>query len=122
MPDTSLGRVLIVDDEVELQTSMVRSLNRQGYEAQGISSGIEALKALREQNFDLLLSDLMMPEMDGIQLLNEVGSLEAPEDVVVQALSEKSTMRRKRAGSRFSGSKKKPLYTRSTHLEATLRL
>ncbi|MBI3242556.1 MAG: PAS domain S-box protein [Chloroflexi bacterium] len=63
------GRLLIVDDEVELVMALCEILTRQGYEAVGLASGREALQALKEQEFDLLLADLMIPDLDGIALL-----------------------------------------------------
>ena len=69
MPAPSLGRVLIVDDEVELMTALCESLTDQGYEALGRTSAHEALALLQEQDIDLLVCDLVMPEMDGIALL-----------------------------------------------------
>ncbi|MBF8284957.1 MAG: hypothetical protein HW378_3872, partial [Anaerolineales bacterium] len=68
-PAPKLGRLLIVDDEVELMTALREMLTRQGYEAVGFTSGEQALEALREGEFDLLLTDLMMPGLDGIALL-----------------------------------------------------
>jgi two-component system cell cycle sensor histidine kinase/response regulator CckA len=64
-----IGKVLVVDDEVELKNVLVQILNAQRYEATGFSTPSEALAALRDEAFDVLLTDLMMPEMDGIQLL-----------------------------------------------------
>src|SRR5215510_10333625 len=69
MTALSLGRVLIVDDEVELMTALCESLMDQGYEALGKISAHEALALLQEEDVDLLVCDLMMPEMDGIALL-----------------------------------------------------
>jgi len=66
-----LGRLLIVDDEVELMNALCETLADQNYETVGVSSPREGLKSLAEQEFDLLLSDLMMPGMDGIQLLRK---------------------------------------------------
>jgi CheY-like chemotaxis protein len=65
----SLGRVLIVDDEVEVMTALCESLTDQGYKALGRTSAHEALVLLQEQDVDVLLCDLMMPEMDGIAFL-----------------------------------------------------
>jgi PAS domain S-box-containing protein len=65
----SLGHILVVDDEVELMTILCNMLAEQGYETEGFTSGKEALDALEEHDVDLLLTDLMMPEMDGIALL-----------------------------------------------------
>src|SRR6266566_447624 len=69
MATPNLGRILIVDDEVELMTALCESLTDQGYEALGRTSAHEALALLQEQDVDLLVCDLMMPEMDGIALL-----------------------------------------------------
>ena len=69
MPLQSLGRVLVVDDEVELMNVLMESLSAQGYTVTGFTSGQAGLDALQTQNFDLLLTDLMMPGMDGIALL-----------------------------------------------------
>ena len=69
MTAPSLGRVLIVDDEVELMTALCESLTDQGYEALGRTSAQEALALLQGEDIDLLVCDLMMPEMDGMALL-----------------------------------------------------
>jgi PAS domain S-box-containing protein len=66
-----IGKILIVDDEVELKNILVEALTSQGYEATGFTSGEAALAALRVEAFDVLLTDLMMPGMDGITLVRE---------------------------------------------------
>ncbi len=65
------GRLLVVDDEVEILTPLCDLLSEWGYEVTEFTRGKDALKALKEQEFDLLLTDLMMPEIDGIKLLKE---------------------------------------------------
>ncbi|MBC8031560.1 MAG: PAS domain S-box protein [Pyrinomonadaceae bacterium] len=67
--NTPLAKILVVDDEPELRSVLVKSLQKHGYEVAGAGSGHDALTRLRERDFDLLLTDLMMPEMDGIALL-----------------------------------------------------
>jgi len=62
-------RLLIVDDEVMQMTALCDTLTPQGYETVGFTSAKAALLALREQRYELLLTDLTMPEMDGIELL-----------------------------------------------------
>ena len=69
MQNAPLGRLLIVDDEIELMTALCERLEDHGYETMSFPSGQEALEALNRQAFDILLTDLMMPEMDGIELL-----------------------------------------------------
>jgi PAS domain S-box-containing protein len=76
MSGPELGRILIVDDEIELMTILCQLLQKQGYETQGFTSAAEALSALREREFDLLVSDLMMPEMDGITLLQRATEID----------------------------------------------
>src|SRR5207302_1035544 len=63
------ARLLIVDDEAAHMRALCDTLEREGYVTRGFTSGREALEALREQSFDLLLTDLQMPEIDGITLL-----------------------------------------------------
>src|SRR5229473_1243285 len=67
----SVGKILVVDDEVELKNILVEALVSQGYEAAGFTAGEAALEALRGQAFDVLLTDLMMPGIDGIELVSE---------------------------------------------------
>jgi two-component system, sensor histidine kinase and response regulator len=69
MHDQQLPRVLIVDDETAQVRALCDTLRDQGYETTGFTSGERALAAFREARYDLLLTDLMMPEMDGIALL-----------------------------------------------------
>lgn len=72
MSMNKLGRLLIVDDEVELTTALCDGLTKRGYETTGVTSGKDGLEAIRSGSFDLLLTDLMMPDLDGIALLKAV--------------------------------------------------
>ena len=69
MWSTTLGRVLIAEDEIRLMDALVEALTAEGYTATGFLTGEAALQALHAQEFDLLLTDLMMQGMDGITLL-----------------------------------------------------
>jgi len=60
------GRVLIVDDDAELVKLLSLVLTRKGFETRGVRSGAEALTALAAEHFDVLLTDVQMPGMDGI--------------------------------------------------------
>jgi two-component system, cell cycle sensor histidine kinase and response regulator CckA len=71
MMESCIGKILIVDDELELKNILVEALTAQGYEATGFSAGEGAVAALRVQPFDVLLTDLMMPGIDGIALVRE---------------------------------------------------
>jgi len=64
-----LGSLLVVDDQVDVLNPLCEILSKFGYDATGVTSASEALKELKNQPFDLLLTDLIMPEMDGVSLL-----------------------------------------------------
>jgi DNA-binding NtrC family response regulator len=71
MTKPKLGRLLVVDDELELMNALRETLSDQGYDVVGVTSGEEALSVQAERPCDVLLTDLMMPAMDGIQLLRK---------------------------------------------------
>ena len=63
------GKVLIVDDDVDVVNAMQAYLTACGYMAVGCTSGKEAIEKLKTYDFELMLTDLMMPEMNGLELL-----------------------------------------------------
>ncbi len=65
-------RILVVDDQESMRLLLQDMLEEIGYEVSLAESGTEALKMLEESQFDLVLSDLNMPEMDGSVLLKEI--------------------------------------------------
>jgi len=69
MPPIPTARLLIVDDEAAQMKALHETLETEGYTAIGFTSAAAALAMLREQSFDLVLTDLMMPEMDGVAFL-----------------------------------------------------
>ncbi|MBU4010504.1 MAG: response regulator, partial [Proteobacteria bacterium] len=68
---SSAGRVMVVDDEVGIMSSICELLSDEGYETTGFCAGSEAIELLKKQEFDLLITDLMMPGMDGIDVLRK---------------------------------------------------
>jgi len=71
----SLGKVLIVDDEAEVRQVLEEFLRSRGYEAVLAQSGPEALGVLDAQKPDLVLLDVAMPEMDGVEALSRIVAL-----------------------------------------------
>jgi signal transduction histidine kinase len=72
----SPARLLIVDDELPQMRALCGTLELEGYRVEGHGSARAALAALRPGAFDLLLTDLMMPEMDGIALIKAARELD----------------------------------------------
>ncbi len=71
---TGTGRVLLVEDEVDVRQFAVRALKRQGYQVLEAADGVEALEimAANEGTVDIVVSDVVMPEMDGPTLFKEL--------------------------------------------------
>lgn len=61
-------RILLAEDEEAMRTYLARALENAGYDVVAVDRGTEALPLLEAEHFDLLLSDIVMPEMDGIEL------------------------------------------------------
>jgi len=77
-------RVLVADDEKNLRDLLVRELERKGHEAAGVPDGRAALERLREDMPDVLLLDMRMPRMEGIEVLRALGEMsEAPQVIVM---------------------------------------
>lgn len=62
------GRILLVDDEQAVQTLLTYPLRKEGYDVVGATDGQEALDRFAEQRFDLVVLDIMLPKLDGIEV------------------------------------------------------
>ncbi len=79
----TVPRVLVVDDDTGVRDVCVRALRLQRYQVGSAENGRVALERLAENSYDLVLTDLQMPEMGGIKLLGELRKLHADTDVIV---------------------------------------
>jgi len=68
MPPPVTLRILLAEDEDAMRAYLARALENAGYEVVAVDRGTHALPWLEREHFDLLLSDIVMPEMDGIEL------------------------------------------------------
>ena len=75
--------VLVVDDEQVVIDGVGRHLTRDGYEVRTALSGADALSILESEGADVLISDLMMPGMDGLALLDRIADLDQPPPVIM---------------------------------------
>ena len=64
--------VLLVEDEFDLYGALIRVLQRRGFEVTHTSNGLEALRLIRAQSFDVVILDLTIPGMDGLQVLQRL--------------------------------------------------
>lgn len=68
MTTSQTPRILLAEDEEAMRAYLQRALTNAGYEVETVDRGTEAIPMLEKKHFDLLLSDIVMPEMDGIEL------------------------------------------------------
>ena len=76
-------RILLVDDEESMIRFLSIMLAKEGYEIRAVSSGKQALRELQQWRADLVISDIRMPEMDGIQLLAGIKAIDASIPVIL---------------------------------------
>jgi DNA-binding NtrC family response regulator len=75
--------ILLVDDEVVFTTNMSRLLSSRGYQVTAVNNGEEAIRALKEKPFDVMVLDLKMPLMDGITTLQQMKNLGLLTEVLI---------------------------------------
>ncbi len=76
------ARILIVDDEATIRDTLCTVLKEEGFSAESAENGKIALQKIRRNNYDLVITDLRMPEMDGLDLLKAV-KLNSPQTSVI---------------------------------------
>jgi two-component system alkaline phosphatase synthesis response regulator PhoP len=67
-----MKRILLVEDEESILETLKLNLELEGYEVVGLARGREVLKTFNEQHFDLILLDIMLPDIDGLQLCEQI--------------------------------------------------
>ena len=67
-----MAKILIVDDEQDVLETLPEVVRKWGHETFAAKNGVEALLALQQQNFDFIVTDVKMPEMDGMELLQKI--------------------------------------------------
>ena len=77
------GRILIVEDELIARENLDHVLTKEGYNTVAVDSGVRAFKELERQEFDLVMTDLRMQQMDGMQVLERTKELYPDTEVVV---------------------------------------
>jgi len=77
------AKILLVDDEVVFTNNMSKLLSWRGYKVKAVNSGDEAIRALMDNLFDVMVLDLKMPGLDGIATLREMRKLGLSTEVLI---------------------------------------
>lgn len=77
------GRILVVDDEARMRRILEIMLRKVGHEVLSAGNGVEALTLFKRETIDLVITDLRMPEMDGLELLRRIREVDADLPVIV---------------------------------------
>ena len=85
-----MPRILAVDDEPNIVRLIQVNLERHGYQVDTANNGVQALEKIRANRPDLVVSDVMMPEMDGFELLSTIKRDPALEDLPIIMLTAKT--------------------------------
>src|SRR5438105_128245 len=84
----ALGRILVVDDEAPVREVLTEYFATEGYAVEAAGSGVEALTAIRGGRADLVLLDVRMPGLDGVQVLRRIRELDERVPVIMVTANE----------------------------------
>lgn len=90
MSPKGVTQILCIEDEPEMIDLIRLILNRRGFEVKGANGGIEGLKMMRADHPDLVLLDLMMPDMDGWEVYQQMKADEKTRDIPVIVVTAKA--------------------------------
>ena len=77
------GRILIVDDEESMCQFLSIMLKREGYEVTAVTTGADALKQMQKEPADVVITDIQMPKMDGLQVLAGIKAVDPTVPVII---------------------------------------
>ena len=81
-------KLLIVDDEIHIRELLAKYASIEGYEYKLAENGYQAIQYSKEENFDLIIMDIMMPELDGFQAVKEIRKTSKIPTIMLSARSE----------------------------------
>ena len=76
MQDKKMARILLAEDDEDLRRFLVNALEKAGHAVTSFGEGASAFEEIKQETFDLLLTDIVMPEMDGIELARRAAELD----------------------------------------------
>ena len=90
MDETNIKTILCVEDEPEMIDLIRLILNRKGYKVEGAAGGVEGIRLIKEIHPDLVLLDLMMPDMDGWEVYQQMKAETSLRDIPVIVVTAKA--------------------------------
>jgi CheY-like chemotaxis protein len=75
--------ILLVDDDGSLRQAVRRMLERQGHTVREAANGVVAVRLLEEERFDLVITDVVMPDMEGLELVRRIRRMDQPPRILV---------------------------------------
>jgi two-component system response regulator (stage 0 sporulation protein F) len=80
---TQVAAILVVDDEENAREGLSKILSKEGYSVETAANGKEAIDTIKRQSFDLVITDMRMPLMDGFEVLREIKKLDFEVGVIM---------------------------------------
>jgi len=85
-----MSKILVVDDEKDVTSLLAKILEKEGFEVDQVNSGMDALRRVKTERPDLILLDVMMPELDGWEVCRRLKSEPDTGDITIAMLTVKS--------------------------------
>lgn len=76
-------KILVVDDEITKLTPLVDTLVKEKYEVDGVEGGIDVLSKVEKTKYDIVITDIRLPGLDGIELLKKIKEISKDTEVIV---------------------------------------
>jgi len=99
-----MARILSVDDSLTIRNLVKSMLESEGFEVVSANDGVDAMEIARKQTFDLVLSDINMPNMNGISLVSKLRRLDAYADIPIIMLTTEDSDFKKNKAKNFGAS------------------
>ena len=91
-----LPKILLAEDDTDMRRFLVKALQNAGFNVVSYDNGLSAYQRLREEPFELLLTDIVMPEMDGIELARRASSMPSISGITISVSSSSNGSSRNR--------------------------
>jgi CheY-like chemotaxis protein len=81
----AMARILVIDDELVIRQALAIMLANVGHKVETAENGRAGLELLERESFDLVLTDILMPEMDGVEAMRKLRALPSPPKIVAMS-------------------------------------